>query len=131
MPRSFLTSWPPGNRELRISSSVTAAPPYPVGNANERIGRQSRDRLGVGDALGLPYLDGIVAVTEPIQSVFEARLFGLERGEGEPPGRGKQLQRRGAKRLHGVIDKQFSAAQQPAMLAAHRSPHQRAVTRIE
>ena len=44
-PLSFLTSWPFGNSEARMSSSVTADPPDFVGESDELIGGQCRNRL--------------------------------------------------------------------------------------
>src|SRR6266403_1365745 len=104
---SFLTSWPSGNSEASISSSVTADPPDLVGERDELIGGQCRDRIRVGDALGLPGVDAEVA------------------------GRTKQLQCGVTKILHGVVDEGIGTAEKSPVLATHGAPHQGPVAGVE
>src|SRR5260370_1384218 len=42
-PLSFLTSWPPGNMDVRMLSSVTTRPPGLIGNRDELFGGQFGD----------------------------------------------------------------------------------------
>src|SRR5258705_2526282 len=66
-PLSFFTSWPSGNSEARMSSSVTAGPPDLVGERDELVGGEIGDRLGVRDAFRRPYVDGIPARAQTYQ----------------------------------------------------------------
>src|SRR5260370_40633187 len=89
---SFLTSWPSGNSEASISSSVTADPPDLVGERDELIGGQCRGRIRVGDALGRPDVDRIRTSAKPLQTVFAAKLLRPQRRETQGTGPTKQLQ---------------------------------------
>src|SRR5258708_21310836 len=84
---SFLTSWPSGNSEASISSSVTADPPDLVGERDELIGGQCRDRLRVRDALGLPDVHPIPTHAKQLHTFFEAKLLGLPPLDAQRPRR--------------------------------------------
>src|SRR5438445_1613410 len=128
---SFLTSWPSGKSEASISSSVTADPPDLVGERDELIGGQCRDRIRVGDALGLPDVDRIRTSAKQLQTFFEARLLGLQRVDAEVAGRTKQLQCGVTKILHGVVDESIGTAEKSPVLATHGAPHQGPVVGVE
>src|SRR5271166_4363252 len=74
---STATSWPPGNSEARMSSSVMAFLLNLVGNFDERIGVEVRDCRWRGDAESGPDLSGVLAAAKPFEALLEPDLFGL------------------------------------------------------
>src|SRR3954468_5770796 len=99
MPLSLLTSWPSGNSEARISSSVTAGPPDPVGERHELVGRQLWNGFRMRDPLLRPDIDGILAGAEAAQPFGKPLLLGPQPIEAEWSDQAEQLERSLAKLL--------------------------------
>src|SRR6266851_2622533 len=82
-PPSCTTSWPAGNSEARISASVIARLPDPVGQCGEILRRHAGNGRGIGDALLLPDVHAIGAGAEAFQPLRQAALLGLQHVEPE------------------------------------------------
>src|SRR2546421_5806231 len=121
---------PFGNRPARMSSSVIGIFPV-VGRTKERLGRKSGDLGRLVDAERLPDLDGVPGRAKALQSPLEARLLVLKNRCVASSGDLERIDRRVAKRQRGVVDERIGAADEVAVLAAHRAPDQRAVARVE
>src|SRR5580698_3992636 len=130
-PRSLATSWPCGNREARMSSSVIAGLPDLVGQGAKLFGRHGRNGVGVGDAFGLPDVHGVGAGTKTFQPILQTTLLGLQNFRVETGRGADQTECRIAKTLYRIVGKGIRAAKEPPVLAAHRAPHQRAILGIE
>src|SRR5208282_5040590 len=66
---STATSWPPGNSEARISSSVMAFLLNLVGDFNECVGVEVGDLRRRGDAESGPDLGGVLAAAKPLEAL--------------------------------------------------------------
>src|SRR5258706_7218814 len=130
-PLSFLTSWPCGINEARMSSSVIAWFPISIGKIDKVRGRHDRNGFRVEDVFGPPDIHGVGTVTEALEPFLQASLLGFQNVQAEARYGPDQMQRDVTEALYRVVDESLGAAEQAPVFATHRAPHQRAIPGVE
>src|SRR5271166_1149976 len=119
---STATSWPAGNNDLKISSSVMALLRKRAGDFDEGVGWQVGDRFGRLNAERGPNLCGVGAGAKALKALFEPGLFGQHGGEIEARRTIDQLQCGVAETRDRIVGEGVGDAKQRAVLAAHGAP---------
>src|SRR5271156_3783058 len=125
------TSWPSGNKPLRISSSVMVGFLDTVRECGQILAVHIADCRGIFDTQDSPHRNGVIARTELLLTRRQPFLFRLHRLEIEARNLGEHRFGRGAKPVHRVLGESVSATYQPPVFAAVGTPYQRFVLRVE
>src|SRR5271156_649032 len=125
------TSWPDGNRPLRISSSVMVGFLDAVGECGKLLAVHIPDRLRLLDAQNPPHGHCVIARAEPLLTGRQPFLLCLHCIEIEGRNLCHEGLGGGAEPVHGTRGKGARPADQPAVLAAIGAPYERLVLSIE